>query len=325
MFPEIIISWTLDEIVTNLESGTYAMGARFNYYSKGLSHYVVDTTTATEFCHTQRMNHFFFISQQTSLQRTSPPVHKDGASRWSIPRSSSKPYREGLWETQYASALPSDAKPQPRMFSKGQYAGTSQPETSRFNRVVPAGVGTQTTKENEIAARFGGLDLRASSYHGSENFTTGESRYLRSTEPPRSVSPPREVSRSTFNSPSHPSHSRAVSAASYNSAGYRSTSQKPSDVPTFSPKSVPMYSPSKDSHYSSPTWYMDEPKLVPQARSPYGQQSLYRQSRRPYNPLTPASDTSSRSSAESWQGDDSIASNEERRQDDYENWEDDFY
>ena len=292
------------------------MGTRLNYYSKGVSHCVVDTTTATEFYHAQRMNHFFFISQQTSLKRTSPPVHKDGAPRWSIPPSSSKPYSEDHWEDQYDYSLPSDGKPQPRMCSKGQYGGTSQP-------VASAGVGTQNIEENEIAARFGSLNLRASSYHESENFATGESRYSRSIEPPRSVSPLREVSHSTYNPPSHPSHSRAVSAASYNSERYRSKSQKPPDVPTFRQTSVTMYL--KGTHYSSPTWSMDRPKFVPQPHSPYGQRYLYHQSRRPYNPLAPASDTSSWSSAESWQGDDSIASSEERWQDDYENWEDDFY
>lgn len=176
---------------------------------------------------------------------------------WSFPLSSPESYRENYWDGQYAGALPLDATPQPSVYTKAQYPGRPQPVTPRFNRVTP-GAYTQNSEEDEVAARIQNLNLRAGP-NQSENFTTGERRHSRSTLPQRGVSPPKEVSRSIDNSPSHPSNSRAVSAASYNSMVYRSKSQKPHNV-TTRPRSATLSFPSTRNRYPSRTWSMDEAK-----------------------------------------------------------------
>ena len=120
------------------------------------------------------------------------PVPQEGASRWSFPLSPSEGYREDHREEQYASALPLEATPQASMYTKRrQYTRRSEPETP--------GACTENIKEDEIAARIQNLNLR-SGPNQSDNLTTGERSWQsRSTLPPRSVSPPEEVSRSIYN------------------------------------------------------------------------------------------------------------------------------
>ncbi len=207
---------------------------------------------------------FLLHSQQTSLQRSDRPMYdspvpQDGASRWSLPLSSSERYREDHWEEPYSSASRLEATPQPSVYTKAHYAGRPQPVTPRFNRVAPRAC-TQNIEEDEIAARIQNIHLRAGP-NQSDNFTTGERRHSRSTLPPRGAPPPKQVSRSVYNSPSHPSDSRASSAAPHNSMAmvYRSKSQTPHNA-TTRPKSATSSFPSTRNHYPSRTWSMDEAK-----------------------------------------------------------------
>ena len=189
-----------------------------------------------------------------------PPVPQDGASRWSFPPPPSERYHEDHSEEQYPSALPLETKPQASVYTKrGQYTRRTEPEIPKFNRVVP-GACTENIKEDEIAARIQNLNLR-SGPNQSDKFTTVESSWhSRSTLPPWSVSPPKEVSRSIYNPPSQPSSSRAAGAASYNSMVYTSKSQKPHNV-TTRPRSAAMSFPSTRNRNPSRTWSMDKAEV----------------------------------------------------------------
>ncbi|KAL9956446.1 hypothetical protein ACROYT_G037923 [Oculina patagonica] len=118
-------------------------------------------------------------------------------------------------------------------------------------------------EEDEITARIQNLNLCASPGH-SKNFTAGESRHSRSTLPSRGVSPPKELSRSTYSSPSNSFISGNMAAASYDPMGYRSERRRsPPNITTRRP--------------SSGAWSMGEADEPP-AHSFYGQRNMHHQS-----------------------------------------------